>query len=168
MITWIQSFPKVIHNNLNYFFFDNFVPKNSSLISFFAKLEKVINVFFLMLTTMKSWCLPNFSIHNSTRSHPTVLKFFENFMGEHAPRPPLFIMPSALVLGTMVTIPHLFPVTPHQGKTPGPTPEPCIYICMKSFMLKASKHNLLWVFCQQKVKYHLSKNLIQYSNFFNF
>lgn len=39
---------------------------------------------------------------------------------------------------------NYFPVMPHQGKTPGTAPEPCIYICMKSFLLKASKHNLLW------------------------
>ena len=52
---------------------------------------------------------------------------------------------SSLALWHQYYTSNYFPVMPLQGKTPGTTaPEPCIYICTKSFLLKDSKHNLLW------------------------
>lgn len=103
-LVWARG--NVLNAKTNWSTIDNFVRKNSSLISFFAKLEKVINFFFLMLATMKSWCLPNFSIHTAPDCILKCLNL-ENFLGKHAPGPPLFIMPLALVIGAMAPILHL-------------------------------------------------------------
>ena len=62
------------------------------------------------------------------------------------PDPPCLscLQHSSLALWHQYYTYNYFPVMPLQGKTPGTAPEPCIYICMKSFLLKASKQNLLW------------------------
>ena len=44
---------------------------------------------------------------------------FQIFLGQHVPECPHFLMPLALIIGAVAPILHIFPVMPHQGKTPG-------------------------------------------------
>ena len=49
-----------------------------------SKVRKDHSVFLTLLTTMKSWCLPNFSIQIALECTLEYLNF-QNFLGEHAP-----------------------------------------------------------------------------------
>lgn len=95
----------------------SFLQKYSTFKDFFAKLGKVIN--FLILC----WSQWNPVVCQilALRLHLDYLNFL-NFPEEHAPVPPPFLMPSALIIDNAAPILHIFTVKPQQGKINGTAP----------------------------------------------